>query len=144
MLDAETCFNVENISTLKCHMTLMLKSNVEIHMIFEHESISKSFKNKKRCSVVFVSDEESTWEEIMDLREYLLKLSGVLPYDEEMEYRTKDPVRKFQIDYDKSVCLSDKFDAIAEALADLFCSYAFESTEIAIFLLPFESALTAT
>ena len=56
-----------------------------------------------------MSDEESTWEEIIELRDYLLKLSSVTPHDEEMEYRTKDPKGKFQIDYDKSVCLSDKF-----------------------------------
>ena len=75
----------------------------------EKDIVTKASKSIKRCSVLFVSDEDSTWDEIMDLREYLLKLHDIAADDEEMEYRTKDPVRKFQIDYDKSICLSEKF-----------------------------------
>ena len=56
--------------------------------------------------VVFVDD---NCDHIMNLQEYILNQKLDMEYQDEIEYKTKDPVRKFQIDYDKSVCLSEKF-----------------------------------
>ena len=62
-----------------------------------------------RCSVIYVSDTDDSWEEVMELRDYLLQLESEAAENEEMEYRQYDPIRKHQIDYDKSVCLSEKY-----------------------------------
>ena len=63
----------------------------------------------KKKQVRFISDENENWDEIMELREYLAAVEDERLLYEEMEYRSKDPIRKFQIDYDKSVCLYAKF-----------------------------------
>ena len=45
----------------------------------------------------------------MELRDYLLSLDENNLDAKELEYRQNDPVRKFQIDYDRTVCLTEKF-----------------------------------
>ena len=78
--------------------------------MFEQDTVLETeISAKKQRSVLFVNDENATWDEIMELREYLLKVASETSESDEIEYRTKDPVRKFQIDYDKSLCLSEKF-----------------------------------
>ena len=78
----------------------------DAYEIMFNEETAVGNKSKKP-SILFVSDTEATWEEIMDIREYLINLES--EEKDEIEYRTKDSIRKFQIDYDKSVCLSEKF-----------------------------------
>ena len=45
----------------------------------------------------------------MDLREYFVQLAAEQAEVEDIDYITNDPIRKFQIDYDKTVCLSEKY-----------------------------------
>ena len=68
-----------------------------------------SNKHPEKLSVFFVDDRNPTWDEIMDLKEYIEYLEEEIYQEEEADYRLNDPVRKFQIDYDKAVCLSEKF-----------------------------------
>ena len=78
--------------------------------IFGDEPYEESFNNGlKPCSVLFIGDTNESWEEIMELRDYLIKLSNEIEESEEILYKTTDPIRKFQIDYDSAVCLSEKF-----------------------------------
>ena len=94
-------------------------------------------ENRQRASLV----SEDKAEEILDLEDYNAhrKANDILEdklcsaakdgeddqdceeADEE-EYRKKDPIRKYQIDYGKSICLVDKFpeSCVDEAPADTF------------------------
>ena len=63
----------------------------------------------RKCTVNFVDDHHKSLDEIMDLRDYLLSLEEERNAIEEIEYREKDTIRKFQIDYDESVCLAEKY-----------------------------------
>ena len=59
---------------------------------------------KSGCAVSYINDESV--DEILDLEQYLQLHNNE---KEELEYRKNDPVRKFQIDYDASVCLTENF-----------------------------------
>ena len=72
-----------------------------------HEVCSLTIK-PKICSVFFVDDNHN-WEEIMELREYLKIIEQEVNEKEETEYRETDSIRKFQFDYDQSICLSQNF-----------------------------------
>ena len=76
----------------------------------EPESDSKkTVRQKGVCFVSFVSDENEDIEDILEKNDYLKMLQSETNENEEIEYRTYDPIRKFQIDYDKSVGLAEKF-----------------------------------
>ena len=45
----------------------------------------------------------------MELRVDINQLESDIAEKEDIEYRQFDPIRKYQIDYDKSVCLSEKY-----------------------------------
>ena len=60
-----------------------------------------------KCSVLFVCDNDESWEEVMELREYINQLESDIAEKEDIEYRQFDPIRKYQIDYDKSICLKN-------------------------------------
>ena len=63
----------------------------------------------RRCSVLFVDDNAQNWEEIMELKDYTNMMARELDEKEEIDYREKDSIRKYQIDYDESICLAENF-----------------------------------
>ena len=63
----------------------------------------------RRCSVLFVDDNDQNWEEIMELKDYTNMMERELDEKEEIDYREKDSIRKYQIDYDESICLAENF-----------------------------------
>ena len=70
----------------------------------ENPEIQENTRNK---AVKFVNDDGIV--EIMERGEYLNVLEQDRIQEEELYYRENDPIRKFQIDYDASVCLTEKF-----------------------------------
>ena len=70
-------------------------------------------------AVFYVEDEIADFEDQLEKNEDShLKVRALLSEEDrelldEIEYITKDPVRKFQFDYDRSVCLVDKFPEAA-------------------------------
>ena len=60
----------------------------------------------------------------MDLRDYILSLDEQIYETEELDYRQNDPIRKFQIDYDRSICLTEKFpEAFCKDKEDINMQY---------------------
>ena len=82
-------------------------------------------QKSKKLSVLYVNDKDQTWEEIMELKDFLQKLEQEIEERDEIEYRMKDPIRKFQIDYDISVCLTEKYP-------EAFCATKKEDHEFSV------------
>ena len=63
--------------------------------------------NNKNIAIKFIEDDSI--QEILEKDEYVEMLEQENIQAEEMHFRENDPIRKFQIDYDESVCLTEKF-----------------------------------
>ena len=93
---------------------------------------------KKRCfhaKLQFVND--NTIELIVEKDEFInnlkdeqIKENNEDDSDEEEEYINKDVIRKFQFDYDKSVCLVDKFPEAAAPDVDIIESNQIDGIEV--------------
>jgi hypothetical protein len=76
-------------------------------IIFPTNEGPKPHKSTRKLSVKFIDEKDEI--KIMEKGKYLEIIEEETSLKEEIYYRENDPIRKFQIDYDSSVCLTEKF-----------------------------------
>ena len=76
-------------------------------ILFPKKQEEKTKKPTSKKLIVFAADQNV--EMILDKSSYLSNLEEEISSTEEIHYRRNDPIRRYQIDYDESVCLTEKF-----------------------------------
>ena len=81
------------------------KDNNELFLLND-QNIESIQENNNKLQIKFVNND---CEEIVEKEQYLKNMEIQMAIDEETYYRKNDPIRRYQIDYDASVCLTENY-----------------------------------